>query len=159
CKSGYAVGEKKFRVHLDGYDQRELLSGKGPGRRHEFFYVLDSGDLAAVRYDDWKLVFAYQDGVGPAMWFSGKRFNPAWPYIFNLRSDPFEYAIDSGLYTQWYGQRMFLFVPGQRLVRQFAETFLDYPPSQSPGSLSIGPLKQRIREKLQEQQQQGKHSV
>ncbi|MCY1082182.1 arylsulfatase [Archangium lansingense] len=150
CKKGFQVGQKKFRVHLDGYDQRELLAGKGPGKRHEYIYVLDSGNLAAVRYDDWKLIFSYQDGEGPDMWFSGKRFNPAWPYIINLRSDPFEYATKSGLYTSWYGERMFLFVPGQMLVRQFAESLIEYPPSQAPGSLSIGPLKDRVREKMKE---------
>ncbi|WPB74960.1 arylsulfatase [Archangium violaceum] len=150
CKKGFQVGQKKFRVYLDGYDQRELLAGKGPGRRHEYIYVLDSGDLAAVRYDDWKLIFSYQDGEGPDMWFSGKRFSPAWPYIINLRSDPFEYATHSGLYTSWYGERMFLFVPGQMLVRRFAESLIEYPPSQASGSLSIGPLKERVREKMKE---------
>ncbi|PTL82581.1 arylsulfatase [Vitiosangium sp. GDMCC 1.1324] len=150
CKTGFQVGQKKFRVYLDGYDQRELLAGQGPGKRHEYIYVLDSGNLAAVRYDDWKLIFSYQDGEGPDMWFSGKRFNPAWPYIINLRSDPFEYATHSGQYTSWYGERMFLFVPGQVLVRQFAESLIDYPPSQAPGSLSIGPLKDRVREKMKE---------
>ncbi|KFA86814.1 arylsulfatase [Archangium violaceum] len=156
CKKGFQVGQKKFRVYLDGYDQRELLAGKGPGRRHEYIYVLDSGDLAAVRYDDWKLIFSYQDGEGPDMWFSGKRFNPAWPYIINLRSDPFEYATHSGLYTSWYGERMFLFVPGQMVVRRFAESLIEYPPSQAPGSLSIGPLKERVREKMKEKAAQRK---
>ncbi len=127
-----------------------MLAGKGAGKRHEFIYVLDSGDLAAVRYDDWKLIFSYQDGEGPDMWFSGKRFNPAWPYIINVRSDPFEYATNSGLYTRWYGERIFLFVPGQMVVRQFAESLIEYPPSQAPGSLGIGPLKEEVKQKVKE---------
>ncbi|XXF75268.1 arylsulfatase [Myxococcaceae bacterium GXIMD 01537] len=159
CRKGYESSGKTFRVHLDGYDQRDVLSGKGPGRRREFIYVLDSGQLAAVRYDDWKVVFSYQEGEGPWMWLSGKRFNPAWPYLFNLRSDPFEFATNSGKYLQWYGERMFLFVPAQRLVRQFAESLLDYPPSQAPGSLSIGPLKDKVRAKMEEQRKGGKTSV
>lgn len=159
CKQGYQVGNKKFRVHLDGYDQRALLAGTEPGRRHEFIYVLDSGNLAAVRYDDWKVVFSYQDGEGPDMWFSGKRFSPAWPYIFNLRSDPFEYATHSGLYTQWYGERMFLFVPAQGLVKKFAESLLEFVPSQAPGSLSIGPMKERVKAKMREAQNEGKSDV
>ncbi|MGZ3460030.1 MAG: arylsulfatase, partial [Archangium sp.] len=154
CKKGYQVGPKKFRVYLDGYDQRDLLAGKGPGKRHEFLYVLDSGDLAAVRYDDWKLIFSYQDGEGPWLWFSGKRFDPAWPYIINLRSDPFEYATNSGQYVRWYGERIFLFVPGQMIVRKFAESLIEYPPSQAPGSLSIGPLKAKVKEKMAKMQQQ-----
>ncbi|MCP3145013.1 arylsulfatase [Pyxidicoccus xibeiensis] len=155
CKKGYAVGSKTFKVYLDGYDQRRLLAGTEPGRRHEFIYVLDTGNLAAIRYDDWKVVFNYQEGEGPDMWFSGKRFNPAWPYLFNLRSDPFEYATNSGLYTRWYGERMFLFVPAQAVVKRFAESLIEYPPSQAPGSLSIGPLKERVKEKMRERQGNG----
>ncbi|WP_223637210.1 arylsulfatase [Corallococcus sp. EGB] len=154
CKRGYKVGSKTFRVYLDGYDQRGLLSGREEGRRHEFVYVLDSGDLAAVRYNNWKIIFSYQDGEGPDMWFSGKRFNPAWPYLINLRSDPFEYGPHSGLYTSWYGERMFTFVPAQMLVKQFAESLIDYPPSQAPGSLSIGPLKERVKQKMAEARKQ-----
>ncbi|NMO14631.1 arylsulfatase [Pyxidicoccus fallax] len=159
CKKGYTVGSKTFRVYLDGYDQRGLLAGTEPGRRHEFVYVLDSGNLAAIRYDDWKIVFNYQDGEGPDMWFSGKRFNPAWPYIFNLRSDPFEYATHSGQYVRWYGERMFLFVPAQAMVKRFAESLIEYPPSQAPGSLSIGPLKERVKEKMRERQGDGRPTV
>ncbi len=154
CKRGHKVGHKTFRVHLDGYDQRGLLAGTEEGRRHEFIYVLDSGDLAAVRYNDWKIIFSYQDGEGPDMWFSGKRFNPAWPYLINLRSDPFEYGPNSGLYTSWYGERMFTFVPAQMLVRQFAESLIEFLPSQAPGSLSIGPLKERVKQKVMEARKQ-----
>ncbi|GMU09560.1 arylsulfatase [Corallococcus caeni] len=154
CKQGYKVGDKTFKVYLDGYDQRGLLAGTEEGRRHEFIYVLDSGNLAAVRYKDWKIIFSYQDGEGPDMWFSGKRFNPAWPYLINLRSDPFEYATHSGLYTQWYGERMFTFVPAQMLVKQFAESLIEFLPSQAPGSLSIGPMKERVKQKMAEARKQ-----
>ena len=159
CKQGYSVERKTFKVHLDGYDQRGLLAGTEPGRRHEFIYVLDTGNLAAIRYDDWKVVFNYQEGEGPDMWFSGKRFSPAWPYLFNLRSDPFEYATNSGQYTRWYGERMFVFVPAQAVVKRFAESLIEYPPSQAPGSLSIGPLKERVKEKMRERQGDGRPTV
>ncbi|CAM3269287.1 arylsulfatase [Corallococcus sp. ZKHCc1 1396] len=154
CKQGHKVGDKTFKVHLDGYDQNALLAGTAPGNRHEFIYVLDSGNLAAVRYNDWKIIFSYQDGEGPDMWFSGKRFSPAWPYLINLRSDPFEYGPHSGMYTQWYGERMFTFVPAQMLVKQFAESLIEFLPSQAPGSLSIGPMKDRVKEKMKEARKQ-----
>ena len=51
---GYDAGGKTFKVHLDGYDQRDLLSGKGPDERREFFYWTDDGDLAGLRYDQYK---------------------------------------------------------------------------------------------------------
>lgn len=154
CKQGYQASGKKFRVHLDGYDQRKLLAGTGPGKRNEYYYVLDSGELAAVRYKDWKVVFSYQEGQGPWMWLSGKRFNPNWPYLFNLRADPFEYAIDSGQYTRWYGERLFAFVPAQALVKRFGESFIEYPPSQAPGNLSIAALKEKFRQRRLEERLQ-----
>jgi arylsulfatase len=159
CRKGYKAGSKTFKCHLDGYDQRPLLSGKGPGSRDEFVYVLDSGELAAVRFREWKIVFSYQEGEGPWMWLSGKRFKPAWPYLFNLRSDPFEFATSSGLYVKWYGERMFAFVPAQGIVRRFAESFIEFPPSQSPGSLSIAAVKKQVLKKIEDSRKQGDTSI
>jgi arylsulfatase A-like enzyme len=156
CKEGYQVEKKTFHVHLDGYDQRELLAG-GSGKRNEFVYILDSGDLAAVRVKDWKVVFEYSDGEGPAMWFSGKRFKSAWPYLYNLRSDPFEYAQNSGQYLRWYGERMFAFVPAQGVVRKFAESFIEFPPSQSSSSMSISAVKKQVLAKIKEARE-GEHN-
>ena len=39
---------------------------KGP--RQEFFYWNDDGNLVALRYDDWKLVFMEQRGHGFDTW-------------------------------------------------------------------------------------------
>ncbi len=55
-------------MHLDGYDQRDLLSGKGPDKRREFFYWTDDGNLAGLRYDQWKVVFLEQQAHGLAVW-------------------------------------------------------------------------------------------
>ena len=55
---GMKVGDKTFKVHLDGYNITDALAGKGPSPRHEFFYWNDDGSLVALRYDNWKIVFA-----------------------------------------------------------------------------------------------------
>ena len=52
---GHTVGDKTFKVHLDGYDQRALLAGNGPDPRREFFYWTDDGDLAGLRFDQYKV--------------------------------------------------------------------------------------------------------
>ena len=65
---GYDAGGKNFKVHLDGYDQRDLLAGKGPDKRREFFYWTDDGDLAGLRYDRWKAVFMEQRTEGLDVW-------------------------------------------------------------------------------------------
>jgi len=130
--SSQAAG-KTFRTHLDGYDQTAALSGKGPGQRKEIFYFDAGGNLNAVRYNNWKIHFTIMEGsINEAY-----RKTPSWPLVVNLRQDPFEVTPDSAMYTRWYGDQMWLFVPAQALVGQFLGTFKDYPPSQAVGSLSV----------------------
>ena len=98
---GMQVGDKTFKVHLDGYDVTDALAGKSPSPRHEFFYFNDDGSLVALRYDQWKIVFAEQRGYGIDVW--QEPFVPLrLPKLFNLRSDPFETADHEGMdYDRW----------------------------------------------------------
>src|SRR5437879_6374885 len=50
---GKKVGDQTFKVHLDGYNQLDLITGKGPSARHEIFYLTET-TLAEVRIDDFK---------------------------------------------------------------------------------------------------------
>ena len=95
---GMKVGDKTFKVHLDGYNITDALAGKAPSPRHEFFYFNDDGSLVALRYDQWKIVFAEQRAHGFDVWqepFVTLRL----PKLFNLRSDPFETADHEGWTT------------------------------------------------------------
>ena len=134
---GMAVGRKTGRVHLDGYNITDALSGKSPSPRRSFFYFNDEGSLVALRYDQWKIVFAEQRSTGLDVWqepFVPLRF----PKLFNLRSDPFETADHESIdYPRWRVEHAFVLVPAQQYVGQFLSTFKEYPPSQKPGSFSI----------------------
>ena len=134
---GTRVGKKKFKVHLDGYDITDALAGKGPSPRHEFFYFNDDGSLVALRYDQWKIVFAEQRSHGFDVWqdpFVTLRL----PKIFNLRTDPFEEADHiASDYDRWRIDRIFLLVPAQDYVGRFLATFKEFPPSQKVGSFSL----------------------
>jgi arylsulfatase A-like enzyme len=134
---GMKVGDKAFKVHLDGYNITDALAGKSPSPRKEFFYWSDDGSLVALRYDNWKLVFAEQRAHGFDVWqepFVTLRL----PKLFNLRSDPFEVADHVGMdYKHWRIDRVFLLVPAQEYVAKFIATFKDYPPSQKVGSFSL----------------------
>ncbi len=135
--TGYDAGGKTFKVHLDGYDQHDLLAG-GPTARREFFYWTDDGDLAALRYDQWKVVFLEQQHEGLRVWQEPLVALRA-PLLFNIRSDPFEKAnIESGEYERWYVERMFVMAPAQAIVARELQTFKDFPPRQKPGSFSVG---------------------
>ena len=92
---GYDAAGKTFRVHLDGYDQRDLLARKGPDKRREFFYWTDDGNLAGLRYEQWKAVFMEQKAQGLAVW-AQPLVQLRLPLLFNLRSDPFERAQHRG---------------------------------------------------------------
>jgi arylsulfatase len=143
-KGGHKAAGKTFRTHLDGYDQTDVLSGKGPGARKEIFYFDAGGNLNAMRYQDWKLHFTIMEGsINEAY-----RKSPSWPLVVNLRQDPFEVTPDAAMYTRWHGDQMWLFVPAQAIVGKFLSTFKEYPPSQAVGSLSM----EKVLKQLQTQQ-------
>ena len=131
---GYKAGEKSFKVHLDGYNQTALLSGKGEGKRHEIFYFDAGGNLNALRFNDWKLHFALQEGgINTAY-----RKTPSWPVLVNLRMDPFERVpFESQMYVRWFADQLWTFVPAQQIVGQFLATFKEFPQRQPVGSLSV----------------------
>ena len=134
---GYDAAGKTFKVHLDGFDQRDLLA-RGPTKRHAFFYWTDDGDLAGLRYDQWKVVFLEQQHEGLRVWQEPLVPLRA-PLLVNLRTDPFEKAmLESGEYEKWYVERMFVMAPAQAIVARELQTFKDFPPRQKPGSFSVG---------------------
>ena len=134
---GMKVGNKTFKVHLDGYNISDRLAGKGENPRKEFFYWNDDGSLVGLRYDNWKIVFQEQRSHGFDVWQDP--FTPLRvPKVFNLRSDPFERADKIAMnYGQWRIDRVFLLVPAQEYVGKYISTFKEFPPSQKVGSFSL----------------------
>jgi arylsulfatase len=131
---------RDYKVHLDGYDLTAHLRnpGKVPSPRKEIFYFSDDGDLTALRYQDWKLIFMEQKSQGTLrVWM--EPFVPLRiPLIENLRRDPYERAtITSNTYYDWMLERAFLLVPAQTYVGQFLQTFQEYPPRMKAASFSL----------------------
>jgi hypothetical protein len=125
-KDGKTLNGKEWKVHLDGYNLLPFLSGKADASpRNEIFYFDQAGNLNAVRVRDWKVHFAINEGnITDAV-----REVTAWPKVINLRADPYEKAWDeSGMYLRWYAENtLWTFVPMQQYIKQFFETFADYP--------------------------------
>ena len=146
--TGHKAGAKTFKVHLDGYNQLPFLTGKtDKGPRDEFFYFSDDGDLFAMRYDNWKMVFAEQREQGTCQIWAEPFVRLRLPHIFNLRTDPLERAtITSNTYWDWVFDHAFLLVPAQQIVGRFLATFKDYPPRQKAASFTVD----QVLEKLQE---------
>jgi arylsulfatase len=143
---GYDVGGRSFKVHLDGYDQGGLLTGNGPDKRREFFYWTDDGDLAGLRYDQYKVVFLEQEAHGLEVWM--KPLIPLRaPTIFNLRSDPFERAEhEAGAYDTWFVEHLFVLGPAQTIVGQYLTSFREFPPRQEPGSFSVNQVMEKLKQ-------------
>ncbi|MBY2942956.1 arylsulfatase [Rhizobium leguminosarum] len=143
--NGYEAAGKTFNVHLDGYNQRKLLDGTGPGARKEYFYWTDDGSLAGLRYDRWKLVFMEQRAEGLDVW-QDPLITLRFPKLIDLRADPFEIAQHAaGDYARWRVEHAFALVPAQAYVAKHLQTYAKYPPRQAPGSFSMD----HVLEKLQ----------
>ena len=143
---GHKADGKTFNVHLDGYNMLDYLKsgGEGLGPRKEIFYFTDVGELAAVRYEDVKVHFMIQEHHGFEVW--KKPYTPlAWPSLVNLRMDPFERAMHESIgYAPWAVQRMYAISGAAVITTKFAETFLDYPPRQEPGSFSVDKILEKL---------------
>lgn len=137
-KAGKTVGDKEFKVHLDGYNFLPYFKGEEEaGPRHEFLYFSDDGNLLNLRYDDWKVVFAEQRAEGFDVW-AEPFVNLRLPKLFNVRMDPFEQADEMSFsYDKWRLERAFVLVPAQAFVGNFLDTFGEFPPRQKPGSFSV----------------------
>ncbi len=140
-KKGHQAGSKKFKVHLDGYDQRAALAGTGPGKRSNIFYFDDNANFNAIRWNDWKIHFA----VMPEGW-GGPREALSFPRIVNLRTDPFETSLDSSLYARFFADQIWLFVPTQQEVGKWLMTFREFPPRQATASFTIDKLMRQMQQ-------------
>jgi arylsulfatase len=133
-----AIG-RTYKVHLDGYNILPLLTGETKtSPRHEIFYFSDDGDLTALRYDDWKLIFMEQRAEATFQAWMEPFVPLRVPLIFNLRRDPYERAqITSNTYFDWLLDRAYLLVPAQSYVANFLATFQEFPPRQKAASFSL----------------------
>ena len=146
-KGGVKSMGRKYKVHLDGYNFLPYLTGqeeKAP--RREIFYFADTGELTALRYNDWKAIFLEQKEYTTLRAWIEPWTVLRTPLLFNLRRDPYERAYrTSNTYYDWMIDRAYMFVPAQAYVANFLETFKEFPPRQKPASFSID----QVMEKLQ----------
>jgi arylsulfatase len=142
-KAGKQIGDRTYKVHLDGYDQTDLITGKGPSKRHEIYYLTE-GTLSAVRIDDYKYRFTDQ----PNGWF-GDTVKVNWPILVNLRLDPYERAGFSGSinYYNWYAYQFWRFVVVQKAVADAAQSMIEFPPMQKGASFNLEQLKEELDKK------------
>ena len=140
AKKDLLNGYKGYKVHLDGYNFLPFLTGKEKkGPREELFYFSDDGELMALRYNDWKVVFMKQNSRGTMETWSLPMETMRIPWIYNLRRDPYEFAsVTSNTYWDWYLDHVFLLLPASEYVGNFIKTFVEYPPRMKAASFNLG---------------------
>jgi arylsulfatase A-like enzyme len=145
--AGGDLGGTEFKVHLDGHDQLPYITGEADeSPRQHFFYVSDDGDLTALRFDNWKIVFLEQRATGTLKVWSEPYTSLRVPKIFNLRTDPYERAdITSNTYYDWLLDHAWIVVPAQAYVARMLSTLAEFPPRQAPASFGI----EQVMAKLQ----------
>jgi arylsulfatase A-like enzyme len=145
---GVTLGDRTYKNHLDGYDQMDLLTGKGPSKRHEILYF-GGPHLGAIRIDDFKFQFIQQ----PYGW-PGEKVTTDMPTIVNLRQDPFERTpsvrgeslndLGGGYMNDFYAREFWRFVVVQKTILQLAQSAIEYPPMQAPASFNLSAIKAQV---------------
>jgi arylsulfatase len=145
-KGGVKAIGREYKVHLDGYNFLPYLTGQqDEAPRKEIFYFSDTGDLTALRYNDWKAIFMEQKAEATLRAWIEPWTPLRVPLIFNLRRDPYERAYStSNTYYDWLIDRVFLLVPAQVYVGNFLKTFQEFPPRQKPASFSLDKVMEKL---------------
>src|SRR6201986_4066960 len=149
---GIQLGGRTYKNHLDGYNQMDAITGKGPSNRHEIFYLGES-TVGAVRIDDYKYRFIDQ----PDGWLGAKTHVDV-PYITNLRLDPFERTgwPNNGTkdgaqqYFDWFKYQFWRFVFVQQLMAKEIQPFLEYPPMQRGASFNLDAVKAEMGKRMEQ---------
>jgi len=155
---GTSVGGKQFKVHLDGYNQLDYLTGKQPkGNRTEFAYFNDDAEIVAYRVGNWKAVYREQKQPGGfEVWYEPFTTYRV-PKIFNLRMDPYERAdISSDQYDDFRVKNSYIMADMTIHAAKFLETFVEYPPSQAPASFSLDQVERDVEKKIEENKNKAK---
>ena len=149
---GVKLGERTYKNHLDGYDQTDLLTGRGPSKRREIFYF-GGASLGALRLDDFKFTFYTQPWGWP-----GEKLTTDMPGMVNIRQDPFERTPTTrgeslntgspGYMNDFFAREFWRFVLVQQYVGNLAKTAIEYPPMQAPASFNLEAVKQKVEETI-----------
>ena len=156
--AGVTLGDRSYKNHLDGYNQMDLLTGKGPSKRHEIFYF-GGASLGALRYDEFKFSF-YQQPYG----WPGEKTTTDMPGMVNLRQDPFERTpmirgetSNTGAFgygNDFFAREFWRFVLVQQAVGKLAQTAIEYPPMQDPASFNLEAVKKKVEELIKQHEGQ-----
>jgi len=136
--TGKSIGGTTYKVHLDGYNNLDLWTGKtDKSARREIFYY-DETDLMALRVDGWKMHIGVKHH---GSWFDEKTY-PSVPYLVNLLMDPMEKMTPDSEEWGYIGRKFFaakLWAPTAAgpFLAEHLKSLQEFPPSQASDTLSM----------------------
>ena len=138
-KNGYKAIGRTYKNHIDGYNLLPYLTGEvKESPRNFFFYFSDDGDVLGIRFDNWKFVFMEQRLRGTMAVWAEPFIRLRVPKVFNLRTDPYEYAdITSNTYYDYFLYHGYFILLAQAAAAKFADTFREFPAIQKPNTFTI----------------------
>ncbi|MGX1307092.1 arylsulfatase A-like enzyme [Amorphus suaedae] len=139
-RDGTEIGDRSYRVHLDGYDQEPILTRSGPSNRKEFFFFTET-TFHGLRYGEWKFLFTEQD-----KWFNGVQNKMTSPLITRLDLDPFERFHEARGFDEWQENRSWALTPAMAVVQRFVQSFEAFPPRQASMNLDTSTIMTDITE-------------
>ncbi len=142
-----AIG-RTYKNLIDGYNLLPYLTGEvKESPRKFFFYFSDDGDVLAIRYDNWKLVFMEQRLQGTLGVWAEPFIRLRLPKVFNLRTDPYEFAdVTSNTYWDWVLHNAYFIYAAQTAASRFADTFKEFPAVQKPNTFTIDDAMEKMSE-------------
>jgi arylsulfatase A-like enzyme len=146
-KTGVDLHGTTFKVHLDGHNQLDYITGAADeSPRKHFFYVSDDGDLTALRFDNWKVVFLEQRATGTLQVWAEPFTELRVPKVFNLKTDPYERAdITSNTYYDWLLDHAWILVPAQMYVAEMMHTLVEFPQRQTPAAFNVASVLEKLQ--------------
>ena len=153
CRRQAQEGLQGDRPHLQEPHRRHsicspYLTGqteKSP--RNFFFYFSDDGDVLGLRFDNWKIVFMEQRCQGTLQVWAEPFVRLRVPKIFNLRTDPYEFAdVTSNTYWDWIMNHAFFIYAAQAAMAKFVETFKEFPAIQKPNTFTVDDALRKLSE-------------
>ena len=135
---GYEMNGITYNVHLDGFNQLDMWTGKTDKSARTAHYYYDETDLMAIRVNNWKMHIGVKTKNS---WWNEKSY-PSVPYIFHLRMDPMEKMDPESEEWGYIGRRFFaskLWAPtaGSPFIGEHLESLKKYPPRQAADTLSM----------------------
>jgi arylsulfatase len=134
---GYEAASKKFKVHLDGYNQLDMLTGKGPSKRHEFFYFAET-EMTAIRVNNWKVHLAVKEE-----WLEAAKKMPGGVLI-DLKIDPFERSPESEGWFLWMKEKSWALPEFAGPTKEFAKSLEQFPPRQKGAGIGAATITGKV---------------